>query len=239
MNSSPASGTRISIATWTGLFIALFGMLIVRPAVGFFYPAFSFTGTLWKESLIWLCVIALLFIIRRGEGLPLSSIGVGTAPVWKSVLWGGILTVLCGLVGGVVVSLTHFNGGETGAALMKFPVWLVVLIVLRAGVVEELFYRGYAIERLQRLGLNRWWAGLIPLLIFGFAHGTNGWANVVLALALGALLTGSYLWRRDLFANMIGHFMVDLVSTLLLRFIRSARSSLGGAQRWLPLTALM
>jgi membrane protease YdiL (CAAX protease family) len=174
---------------------------------------------LWKESLIWLCVIALLLVIRRGEHLPFSSINLGTAPVKSSLLWGGILTVLCGLVGGLVANLTHFNGGELGGALMKLPLWLVVLIVLRAGVVEELFYRGYAIERLQQLGLNRYLAGAIPLLIFGFAHGTNGWANVVLALALGAVLTAFYLWRRDLVANMIGHFMIDLISILSARLL--------------------
>ena len=130
--------------------------------------------------------------------------------------------VLCGLIGSVVAGLTHFKGGETGEALAKFPLWLVVLIVLRAGVVEELFYRGYAIERLQLLGLNRYWAGVIPMLIFGFAHWTNGWANVVLALALGAVLTAFYLWRRDLVANMIGHFMIDLISILLPRFLSHA-----------------
>ena len=206
-------------ATWVGLLIALFGILIVRWAVSLFYPGFSFTVTLWKESLIWLCVIALLFIIRRGEGLPLRSIGLGTAPVKSSILWGGILLVLCGLIGSIVAGLTHFKGGETGEALAKLPLWLVILIVLRAGVVEELFYRGYAIERLQALGLNRYWAGVIPLLIFGFGHVTNGWANVVLALTLGAVLTAVYLWRRDLVANMIGHFMIDLISVLLPRFL--------------------
>ena len=34
-----------------------------------------------------------------------------------------------------------------------------------AGIGEELFYRGYAIERLQALGLSRFWAA-IPVLIF-------------------------------------------------------------------------
>ena len=104
----------VTAATWVGLFIALFGILIVRWAVVPFYPAFSFTATLWKESLIWLCVIALFFIIRRGERLPLRSIGLGTAPVKNSILWGGILIVLCGLIGSVVAGLTHFRGGETG-----------------------------------------------------------------------------------------------------------------------------
>ena len=212
----------VTAATWIGLFIALFGILIVRWAVSPFYPALSFTAMLWKESLIWLCVIALLFIIRRGERSPLRSIGLGTAPVKNSILWGGILLVLCGLIGSIVTGLTHFRGGETGEALAKFPLWLVILIILRAGVVEEFFYRGYAIERLQLLGLNRYWAGVIPLLIFGFAHWTNGWANVVLALALGAVLTTVYLWRRDLVANMIGHCMIDSISVLLPRFLSHA-----------------
>jgi membrane protease YdiL (CAAX protease family) len=219
---SGRTGPNVTGAIWVGLLIALFGLLIVRWAVSLFYPTFSFTATLWKESLIWLCVIALLFIIRRSERLPLRSIGLGTAPVKNSILWGLILTVLCGLVGGAVAGVTHFKGGEMGEALAKLPVWLVVLVVLRAGVVEELFYRGYAIERLQLLGLNRYWAGVIPLLIFGFAHGINGWANVVLALALGAVLTAIYLWRRDLGANMIGHFTIDLISVLLPRFLSHA-----------------
>src|ERR1700682_767107 len=148
-DDSDRTESNIMAATWVGLFIALFGILIVRWAVSLFYPGFSFTAMLCKESLIWLCVIALLFIIRRGERLPLRSIGLGTASVKNSMLWGGILIVLCGLIGSIVAGLSHFKGGETGEALAKLPLWLVVLVVLRAGVVEEFFYRGYAIERLQ------------------------------------------------------------------------------------------
>src|ERR1700681_3554151 len=111
----------VTAATWIGLFIALFGILIVRWAVSPFYPALSFTAMLWKESLIWLCVIALLFIIRRGERLPLRSIGLGTAPVKNSILWGGILVVLCGLVGSVGAGLTHFRGGGTGGGVALVP----------------------------------------------------------------------------------------------------------------------
>lgn len=219
MNPSSATRPKAAAATWLGLFVALFGILIVRWAVSLFYPEFSFLATIWKESLIWVCVVALLLIIRRGEHLSFRSVNLGTASLGSSLLWGGILAVLCALVGGVVASLTHFQGGAVGKALAGFPLWLVILIVLRAGVVEELFYRGYAIERLQSLGLNRYWAGTIPLLIFGFAHGTNGWANIILALALGAVLTIVYLWRRDLVANIIGHFLVDFVSVVLPRFI--------------------
>ena len=207
------------VATWLGLFISLFGILIVRWVAGLFYPTPTLAATLWKESLIWLCVVVLFVIIRRGERLPLSSINIGTRSAKSSILWGGLLTVLCAVVAVVVVRLTHFKGGELGQVLSKLPVWLVLLVVVRAGVVEELFYRGYAIERLQALGLNRYLAGIIPLLIFGFAHLTNGWANVVLALALGFVLMAVYLWRRDLVANMIGHFLVDFISVVLPRLV--------------------
>jgi membrane protease YdiL (CAAX protease family) len=87
--------------------------------------------------------------------------------------------------------------------------------VIRAGVVEELFYRGYAIERLQALGLSRGVSAAIPLVIFSLGHWTGGWANIVIALALGAILAGFYLWRRDLVANMIGHGLVDFVANVL------------------------
>ena len=215
MNGNPT--TRNRGATWVGLFIALFGILIIRAAVYLFYPPYSFPAAAWRESLNWICAIALLLIIRFGERLPLRSVGIGGATIKSSLGWGGVIAVVCGVLAAVIVAMTHYNGGESGAALAKLPLWLVTLIVLRAGVLEELFYRGYAIERLEALGLNRFWAGTIPLLIFGVAHWTGGWANIVIALALGGVLTLFYVWRRDLVANMIGHFAVDFIGNVLPR----------------------
>lgn len=211
------SNKPVTVVTWIGLVIALFGLLIVRWAAALFHPGYGLMATLWRESLIWLCVVVLLLVIRRGERLPFSSVGIGTS-TWKmSILWGIVITVLCILVGAVIATLTHFTGGPASQAFGQLPIWLVTLVVLRAGVVEELFYRGYAIERLQLLGLNRYCAAAIPLVIFGLGHAINGWANVVIALALGAILAAFYLWRRDLVANMIGHFMVDFVFNVLPR----------------------
>ena len=215
MSNPPQTTRRI---TWLGLFIALFGLLIVRQVVSYRWPTQTFTAAVWKESLIWLCVIALLFIIRCGEKLPFSSIGIGTSRCWKSLLWGLVLAAVCFLVAGVLVALTRYTGGSAGEAFSKLPLWLVTLIVIRAGVVEELFYRGYAIERLEALGLNRYLGAAIPLVVFSVGHWTGGWANIVIALALGAILSGFYLWRRDLAANMIAHFLVDFIGNVVPRF---------------------
>jgi len=215
MNGNPTTSSRA--VTWVGLFIALFGILIVRAAVYAFYPPFSFPAAIWRESLNFVCAVALLLIIRLGERLPFRSVGIGNATIKSSLAWGGIIAFVCVVLAAIIAALTHYNGGQSGAALAKLPLWLVTLIVLRAGVLEELFYRGYAIERLEALGLNRFWAGTIPLLIFGIAHWTGGWANIVIALVLGAVLTLFYLWRRDLVANMIGHFVVDFIGNVLPR----------------------
>jgi CAAX protease family protein len=209
--------TRSWGATWLGLFIALFGILIIRASVYAFYPPFSFPAAAWRESLNWVCAVVLLLIIRFGERLPFHSVGIGRATITSSLGWGAIIAILCLVLAAVIAALTHYNGGESGTALAKLPLWLIILIVLRAGVLEELFYRGYAIERLQAVGLNRFWAAIVPLAIFGVAHWTGGWANIVIALVLGAVLTLFYLWRGDLLANMIGHFAVDFIANVLPR----------------------
>lgn len=218
MTETDAPPKRLGPATWIGLFIALFGMLIVRPLVNYAWPTPNLSSALVKEAGMWLVAVVLIVIVRMGEGLPLTSIGLGTTRWGKSILWGLLLGVACLLVAGGLIALTGFTGGEAGKALGKLPVWLVSLIVLRAGVVEELCYRGYAIERLHTLGLPRGLAAGVPLLIFGVGHWTGGWANIVIALVLGGILALFFIWRRDLAANMIGHWFVDFVGNVVPRF---------------------
>jgi membrane protease YdiL (CAAX protease family) len=202
-------------ATWLGLFLSLFAMVVIRQAFVFFVPEITFASAILKEALIWASAAALLVIIRRGERLPFRSIGLGTCRWWKSIAWGLVIVVVSAAVVGSLAYLTGYGHGPGSAAFEKLPLWLITLIVFRAGVVEELFYRGYAIERLQMVGLGRFWSVTIPLLVFSLGHWSGGAANILIALAAGIILTGFYLWRRDLVANMIGHGLVDFVANVL------------------------
>jgi CAAX protease family protein len=217
MHDSPSRAIRISASTWIGLLIALFAMLLVREFAHLFFGTLGTTTTAIRECMHWVCAIALLIIVRRGEGQPLTSIGIGTCSFKRSLLWSVPIAFTCLVIGFGIAILTHFNGGRSGELLGKLPIWLTFLIVVRAGVVEELFYRGFAIERLQSIGLNKFWAAAIPLAIFSCGHWTGGWANIAIAAALGAVLCVFYLWRRDLVANMIAHFAVDFISVVLPR----------------------
>jgi membrane protease YdiL (CAAX protease family) len=207
----------VSRATWFGLFLSLFAMVVIRYVVVYFAYEITVGWAILKETLIWLSAATLLIIIRRGERLPFSSIGLGTSRWWKSVVWGLVTALVLASVVAGLAYLTGWRHGPGSAVSDTLPLRLIAFIVFRAGVVEELFYRGYPIKRLQMVGLGRFWSITIPLAIFSFAHWSGGAANVLIALAAGAILTGFYLWRRDLVANMIGHCLVSLLYVLAIR----------------------
>ena len=56
------------------------------------------------------------------------------------------------------------------------------------------------------------------MLIFSAGHSTGGWPNIIVALIAGSILALFYQWRRDLLANMIGHFLVDFIGVVVPRF---------------------
>jgi membrane protease YdiL (CAAX protease family) len=213
--NQPSVPAKVSRATWVGLLISLFAMVAIRQLFLFFLPEITFASAVLKEASIWVSALTLIVIIRRGERLPMSSIGLGTAPWWKSILWGFVLALVSAVVVGALAYLTGYGNGPGSSGFEKLPLWLITAIVFRAGVVEELFYRGYAIERLQMIGLGRFWSVVIPLVIFSLGHWSGGAANILIAFAAGLILTGFYLWRRDLAANMIGHGLVDFVANVL------------------------
>jgi len=206
--------------TWFGLAVSLFGMLVLRWAFQHFAAHPDSTGMVLARELAHFALAAgLLVFVRVVERRPLSSVGIGTARPWKSLLWGLATFAACMLVAIVIIKLTHYNGGKAGQALDRLPVWLVTLIVVRAGVVEELCYRGYSMERLREVTGSRWIAVVLPLMIFGVGHWTGGWSNIVIALALGAVLAGAFVLRRDLVSNMFAHFLVDFASNVVPRLV--------------------
>jgi hypothetical protein len=73
----PSVPTKVSPATWAGLAISLFAMVVIRQVFVFFVPEITFASAVLKEALIWLNALALIVIIRRGEHLPMRSIGLG------------------------------------------------------------------------------------------------------------------------------------------------------------------
>jgi len=89
----------------------------------------------------------------------------------------------------------------------------LAISVVRAGVSEEVLFRGYPIERLLSLTGSRGVAALLPLALFALAHvGSWGWAHLIVAAFGGAMLTWLYFWKRNLWVNIVAHIVVDGVA---------------------------
>ena len=206
-----------NLRTWVVLLFIMLVFLPIRQITQWVSPTLTTQSASLREALILATAAALLLYIKQVEGLPLRSVGLGTSVWWKSIAWGLVIATLCGAAGAAIVYATKYTGGPRAHDFDRLPLWLLVVIVCRAGFVEELFYRGFAIERLSAMGWPRVAAALFPLTIFSLLHYTGGAVNIVLAFVLGGILAGFYLWRRDLVANIIAHFLVDFVANVVPR----------------------
>ena len=90
-----------------------------------------------------------------------------------------------------------------------------MLVFLRAGVVEEVFFRGFLMERLQKLYNNKIVYIILPTLYFGLLHYSGGIRGVVVAFVIGLVLALIYLKSKDLKACIIAHFLVDFISNVI------------------------
>jgi membrane protease YdiL (CAAX protease family) len=86
-------------------------------------------------------------------------------------------------------------------------------LALRGGVVEEILYRGLAIEQLTVLTGRRWFAAVIATLFFIAIHMSR--FDLVQLIPIATASTGFavlYLWRRNLWINIVAHFLIDAVA---------------------------
>lgn len=209
------------MATAFGLFLALGVPLLVMPtgilrsALIQLAPPGSVALAGLREGFFWGITVLVLLVLRFGEGLNVSSIG-WRAPRWTTLLWGVVAFVLIFMAQPLGMLLLRSVGGsmpnEAIHKLMNVPLWLLGLTVLRAGVCEEVLFRGYGIERLTALSGSRIIGAIIPALIFMLGHmEAYGIKYLMFLIPVTTILTALYLWRRDLWSNMLAHFLTDAV----------------------------
>jgi uncharacterized protein len=192
-------------------------VVIALPIAGWIAPGESLSALLRGEAVYWAATCAIVLYVLFVERRPLASIGL-SKPSWRSVVFG-LLAAAAALLGAIfiyVVVLPAIGQQPNQAQLEKIqrmPVWFECMLLLRAPIFEEIFYRGFAISRLTEILRSRWLAAAISLAAFTLAHLSYwGWSALIPVAYEGAVLTALYLWRGDLVANMIAHFTTDFVS---------------------------
>lgn len=170
------------------------------------------------ELIVWAWVVGILLYVVRVERRPLSSIGLRAPGVrdWIIAILAGILILaLLALILLVVFPALHWSESSQQASILALPYWLNVLIVVRAAVSEEILFRGYPMERLEEMTGSRAIAGVVTCAVFTLDHISFwGWHHIFIAGTAGVALTVLYLWRRNIWVNMIAHFMVDAAAFL-------------------------
>ncbi len=196
---------------------ALIGLIafLVFPFLFMLLPLDLFSG----EVAFWLLLILIVLWIYLVEKKTITSIGwkkITLKTVFGALGFGLALFILFGLITtGIQAAGLELNQ-EMATLFASQPPIVLILIALRAGVVEEVLYRGYAFERIYGLTKSKFIAGLIPLIIFTLMHLAWGVGHLVFVFIAGGLFTIVYASKRNLVVNIIGHFTVDIIALLVL-----------------------
>ena len=171
------------------------------------------------EAIWWAAVALVLAYVVWVERQPLRSLGLRSFGIRDALI--GFLTGVAILVGLAaiyykILPWLHLSEGGTMQKLQATPKWWQVISVIRAAVGEEILFRGYALERTEKLTGSAIFAGVFTCTIFALEHvSVWGWGHLLITGFGGGMLTALYLWRRNLWVNMIAHVVVDGVTVLL------------------------
>lgn len=208
------------------------GLILVGLLIAIAVPQLPFRSLLGLEQTIgarlaleaiwWAIAGALLTWVLIVERRSLASIGIrmpGLATFgWASAgVVAGIVSFMLGYA--LILPALGLEMNQAAASkITSLPIGIQLAVFLRAGVVEELLFRGYPIERLQELTGSKWLAALIPGIVFIGGHFAFWGAGQLIIVALGTIvMTVLYMWKRDLICCMIAHASIDLIGFTLAR----------------------
>jgi len=165
--------------------------------------------------------IILLMIVFFWEREKWNSIGLKRMSA-KDVIWGitgFFLGVLSFMISQPILKIMGLNTTLEGIErLMDIPILIRVILVLSAGITEEIFFRGYAIERLTKItGGNIKIGAFVGYTIFVLIHiifwGIGGTIQIAL---WSIIITLIYIKQRNLWACIIMHILNDAYAFLVL-----------------------
>ena len=198
-----------------GLTLAFVGPPVIAsigpPAIG--GPPSLSVGLAGQAALV-LLAATVLAILRRWQRQPITSIGLRPLDA-RSVALALVLVLFFRFVFLPLTSFTLTGLGIAGwdagvAALGTLPTWYLTLAVILGPAVEEILYRGYAIETLASISDSDALAVIVSTAAFGFAHVPGwGWGPATSAMLSGAVAALFYVWTRDLNAVILSHVVTD------------------------------
>jgi membrane protease YdiL (CAAX protease family) len=208
-------------AALAGLVVAFGGpAVLLSPADRLLGSPERLATKVLEELMLWAFLAIIFAIVILWEKKTLASMWIRPL-AWSSFAWGLLLAAATIYVAipflTEVLRMAGIAGFEAGMAkILVLPLWLRVIAVITAGVVEDALFIGYGFTRLVFLTGSKWMAGIVTIMLVSFLHFPNWGIGPVLAyfVAVG-LAVAFFVWRRDLLANIVAHVIVDGMSLVI------------------------
>jgi membrane protease YdiL (CAAX protease family) len=200
--------------------------LIVFLGAPFLLKFLHIENILLREVGMWLLLLfSIILWIYFVEKRTIASIGwkkVTAKTVFSGIGLGLVAFILFGISNVVIQAIGLELNQEVGELFASQPFLVLMLISLRAAVVEEVLYRGYAFERINELTKSKWIAALVPVIIFMLMHLSWGVGHLLFVFFAGGLFMLVYISKRNLGLVMIAHFVTDVIAMLILPMMLEA-----------------
>lgn len=182
----------------------------------------EFFNTFWIIIIFWyLLQIFLVSKILSSSGWNWCDIGFPSSKKKMIYLIVGYLVVAVGLLVFIELALANsiVNTEKLNALSGLTPKTtsarvIFIIMGLVAGLSEEIVYRGFAIKALISYRINKWLAVFIAAIPFIFQHGLKSvdqfWWFLITGLVFGII----YVMRKNLYLNIIIHWLVILSAML-------------------------
>ena len=200
----------------------LFGLLLF---LGFPYLLqFLHLDLILFEVGMWALLLMIILWILFVEKRTLASIGWKKLTLKTTFIWIGfglIIFILFGIITTVIQALDLELNQDIAQLIAGQSIPVLMLIALRAGIVEEVLYRGFAYERIYDLTKSKWLAALIPVILFTLIHLSWGVGHLVFVFIAAGIFMLMYISKRNLALIIIAHFVTDVLALLVLPMMLS------------------
>jgi membrane protease YdiL (CAAX protease family) len=107
-----------------------------------------------------------------------------------------------------LIDFDAINSYSTNAWLLTLAAYFA-LNVLAGPIVEELYFRGYLLPRIDRYGR---WAPLINVTLFSIYHFWSPWQILARIVGVGPYVYAVW-WKRNIYLGMAVHVSLNLIAT--------------------------
>jgi membrane protease YdiL (CAAX protease family) len=182
----------------------------------------DFFNTFWIIIIGWYLIqILIISKILKSSGWHWNEIGLTLSRKKTIYLILGYLVFAVGLLVFIELALSNstIDNEKLKALSSLTPKTTTARIIfifmgLVAGLAEEIVYRGFAIKALVSNKINKWLAVFIASIPFIFQHGLKSIDQFWWFLITGIIFGIIYVFRKNLYLNIIIHWLVILSAML-------------------------